>query len=81
MAKFIVGGDQYADEVVEANSMMAAVEEVAHRDAGDLSSSCEFYVRGVDDGRWHVVPVSVRVETIVTVGHAKLGPVVEAVDE
>lgn len=81
MAKFVVGGDQYADEEVEARDITAAVEQHTRDHEGEWGNICEVYARGVDDDRWRIFKVTTRTEFHVTVGNAKPGPAVEAFDE
>jgi hypothetical protein len=78
MPRFVVGGDQYADEEVEARDIGAAVEEHARAHAGEWSDAADIFARGVDDDHWRVFKVTTRTEVIVTVGNARPGPAVES---
>ena len=79
MAKYLVGGDRYADEVVEASSIVEAVRE--YSDTADGSDRFDVYARAESDDHWTVFPVTTRTELIITIGDGKRGPAVESDDE
>jgi hypothetical protein len=75
MAKYLVGGDRYADELVEASSIVEAVRE--YSDTADGSDRFDVYARAESDDHWTVFPVTTRTELIITVGNGKRGPMVD----
>ena len=81
MAKFIVGSDQYADEMVEARTIDAAVKLVADRDGDQFGDRFDVWARSEDADVWSIFPCNVRTEVIVTVGRCQKGPAVKAADD